>query len=171
MEKRYLSTKQCCECDFTTVVDDRTDFCRVCVHLFCVECEEVEFLTCCQCSQRTESHSLSQADHCKYCAHVACSKCDHPQGRSWDSDRSERDSEEEVLLEVEVVDGEGSGVLSGEENIDDGEGEEVVCSIPRYVEKMKCCGCGQGMEKKPIMCETCGHEECNGCHYLEKVED
>jgi hypothetical protein len=63
------------------------------------------------------------------------------------------------------------GTCTNGEKLPYGDGESALCLLPRCVQKLKCCGCGQAVEKNPIKCEEFSHEECDDCHFLEKVED
>ncbi len=62
-------------------------------------------------------------------------------------------------------------ISNGEDFLDEDE-ESVGCLLPRYIQKIKCCDCGLGIERKPIMCGGCRrHEECSDCHCLRREED
>lgn len=158
------------------MVDKWTGYCRVCVHTICRECKETEYLVCCACFGKPETHALSATDYCKYCAHPACEKCHDPHIiRAPDAEYSVYASEEEDTFEhykehgEENEDSEGPESLPGHES--QGEEPNILCYLARFVEKIKCCGCGQELEKKLVLCETCGHEECQECHYLDELKD
>jgi hypothetical protein len=102
------------------------------------------------------SEGNHQPERVLYCEHERYWLCNETKGD--ENENGEDDDEEWVTCS-----GEGGSVV--------GNGESFMCLLPRYVQKVKCCGCGLGMEKKPIKCDGCGHEECVDCHCLEKVEE
>lgn len=197
------------ESDSTVDTDDKTESDAL---KTCWLCKEMQYFTCCRCSEYTETHPgySGAAEYCKYCGHMLFVSCKWPEGweyrifhprvlvkyASWeeyeitevnkqtqdcsqqchfpDGSREERhfDSCEHKLCRLcrgvtcdrqdlgSYVDGEepeeGTDESVGEES-EEREEESVVCLLPRCVQKIECCGCGQGIEKKSIKCEGCGH--------------
>jgi len=199
------------ESDSTVDTNDKTEFDAL---KTCWLCKEIQYFTCCRCSEYMETHlGYSRVvRYCKYCGHMLCVSCKGSKGReyrrfhprvlekyaSWeeyeftevnkqtqdcsqqchfsDGSREERyfDSCEHNLYRLcrgITCDRQDRGShVCGEES-EEGEEESVVCLLPRYIQKIDCCDCGQGMEKKTIKCEGCGHEKCADCHYLERVKE
>lgn len=104
----FHTFKQCNICNSLTMISPKDRSCRICSNELGYSSNTIKFITCCQCSSKTETSTLSLDHCCRFCAHgLCCLRCVKPKSLrcSWCQIEHYHNIGQQLNRETESADG------------------------------------------------------------------